>query len=352
MPKRSLSVTSQANHIIVVGGGILGASAAWHLSKAGAAVTLIEHAPGCSTTATASSFGWVGASASTPSDNQLVFAQRLQALQEFVSIERELGALPIAARGALLWLSTEDETTAMIAEHKAAGTRIEQLTRAQIAAKLPMLAKPPSLAAWAPQDLALEPAALARQLLAGAQAAGARVCQAKVDAIAVAGKHISGVVVAGQLLKADTVVLAAGYGARALAQTVGVDLPIHQSPAVLLRFGFATEALHHLICAQDMELRPSIGGTLVAAADYPDQGESGLPALARRTAQSIAECFGMDSAAPVLSISAAQRPMTDDGRPLCGYVGEFDGLMAVVAHPGVIFAPLLGRLCAESVLRT
>lgn len=345
-------MTSQAKHIIVVGGGILGAAAAWHLSKAGAAVTLIEHAPGCSTTATASSFGWVGASASTPSNNQQAFAQRLQALQEFVSMERELGALPITARGALLWLSTEEETAAMIAEHKAAGTRIEQLARAQIAAKLPMLAKPPTLAAWAPLDLALQPAALARQLLAGAQAAGARVYQAKVDAITVAGNRISGVLVAGQTLKADTVVLAAGYGSRALALTVGVDLPIHRSPAVLLRFGFATEDLHHLICAQGMELRPSIGGGLVAAADYPDQGESGLPTLAKRTADTIADCFGMDSAPPVLSVKAAQRPMTDDGRPLCGYVGKTEGLWALTAHPGVILAPLLGRLCAESVLST
>lgn len=194
--------------VIVVGGGIMGASAAWHLSKAGASVTLIERAPNCLITATASSFGWVGASASTPSDSQPAYAERLKALEEFAYIERELCPLPIAARGALLWRSTEDETAAMIAEHRAAGTRIEGLVRSQIAEKEPTISNPPSLAAWAPGDFALEPGAFARQLLAGAQAAGASVRQGTVEAIEATGSRITGVVVEGKKLPADIVVLA------------------------------------------------------------------------------------------------------------------------------------------------
>ncbi|WP_312835883.1 amino acid oxidase [Comamonas sp.] len=42
--------------------------------------------------------------------------------------------------------------------------------------------------------------------------------------------------------------------------------------------------------------------------------------------------------------------MTSDDRPLCGYVEGIDGLFALVAHPGVILAPFLGRRCAQSVL--
>lgn len=168
-------------------------------------------------------------------------------------------------------------------------------------------------------------------------------------AVEVVGNRVVGVVVEGQKLTADTVVLANGYGARALALTVGVDLPIQQSPAVLLRFGSEAYGLRHLICAQEMELRPSVGG-LVSAADYPENGENGFPALAALTGDSIAQLIGIAMAPTLLSISAAQRPMTADGRPLCGYVGKIEGLFALVAHPGVILAPRLGRLCAKSVL--
>ncbi|WP_235580845.1 FAD-binding oxidoreductase [Pseudorhodoferax sp. Leaf265] len=338
--------------VIVVGSGVMGASAAWHLSKAGAAVTVIERAPDALITATASSFGWVGAGASTPSDDLSAFTERLTALEEFGSIERDLGPLPIAARGALLWLPTENETAALVAEHRAAGTRMQRLARPQIAEKEPMLADPPSLAAWAPDDFALEPAAFARQLLAGAKVAGTCVRQGTVDTVEIAGNRIAGVVVEGQKLAADTVVLANGHGSRKLALTVGADLPIHESPAVLLRFATEADGLRHLICAQEMELRPALGGGLVAAADYPEDGESGLPILAARTGDAIAHLFGMWAAPDLLSIRVAQRPMTADGRPLCGGVGEIEGLYALVAHPGVILAPVLGRRCAESILRS
>lgn len=336
--------------VIVVGGGIMGASAAWHLSKAGASVTLIERAPNSLTSATASSFGWVGASASTPSDSPTAFAERLKALEEFACIERELCPLPLAARGAILWRSTEDETAAMIAEHRDAGTRMERLTRSQIAEKEPTISDPPSLAAWAPDDFALEPTAFARQLLAGAQAAGASVRQGTVEAIEAAGNRIMGVVVDGKKLPADIVVLANGYGSRAIALTVGVEIPIYESPAVLLRFGPEAAGLRHLVCAQEMELRPSLGGGLVSAADYPESGDAGLPALAELTGEAIARLFGIGASPSLLSITAAQRPMTADGKPLCGHVGRIEGLFALVAHPGVILAPLLGRRCAEAVL--
>lgn len=337
--------------VIVVGGGIMGASAAWHLAKAGARVTVIERAPGCSSSATASSFGWVGASASTPADDPQAFAERLLALQEFARLERDLGCLPVAARGALLWGATDDETAQMIAEHRAAGTRMESLSRAQLAAKVAMLAAPPALAAWAPDDFALEPAELASQLIAAAQAAGAGVRHGQVDAITTAGSRVSGVLLDGQALLADAVVLANGHGARQLAAGIGLELALQTSPAVLLRFAApAPLLLRHLLCAQELELRPAQAGTLLSAADYPPEGKAGLATLAARTAAAIAELFQLRAPPVVLSVSAAQRPMTISGAPLCARVGQFDGLHALVAHPGVILAPRLGRLCAEAVL--
>lgn len=339
--------------VIVVGGGIMGASAAWHLAKAGAQVMLIERAPGCASSATASSFGWVGASASTPADDPLAYAERLLALDEFARLGRDLGPLPVAARGALLWGATDEATAQMVAAHRAAGTRMACLSRAQLVAKEAMLAALPALpalAAWAPDDFAVEPAALASQLIAAAQAAGAGVRHGQVDAITTAGGRITGVLVDGQALLADAVVLANGHGARQLASGIGVDLALHASPAVLLRFAAPASPMRHLLCVQDLELRPAPGGTLLSAADYPPEGEAGLAALAARTAAAIADLFQLPAPPAILSASAAQRPMTADGAPLCGHLGPLDGLYGLVAHPGVILAPRLGRLCAQAVL--
>lgn len=336
--------------VIVVGGGIMGASAAWHLTQAGAEVTVIERALGDGTTATASSFGWVGASASTPSDNPDAFAARLKAVAEFARVERDVGALPIAARGALLWGATEDATLAIIAEHRAAGSYMACLTRTQILEKAPRLVAPPSVAAWAPDDIAVEPATFAHQLLASAQAAGANILYGEAETIVTSGTRMTGVVVAGQMLCADVVVLANGDGAKKLASTVDVRLPVGASPAVLLRFATEANTLHHLLCVDDLELRPGLDGSLVSAADYPEEGDAGLAALAEQTGSAIAGLLGNNVAPRLLSIHAAQRPITLDKTPLCGFVDGVEGLYALVAHPGVILAPMLGRLCAETVL--
>lgn len=336
--------------VIVVGGGLMGASAAWHLCRAGAGVTLVEQAPGCPGTATASSFGWVGAGASRPSDDPVAFAERLNAAAEFDGVERALGPLPIAARGALVWHAAEAETAAMIAGHRAAGAGVQELSRSGFVAKEPAIARPPPLAAWVPGNFALEPAAFARQLLAAAQAAGARVLRGRVDRVDTAGGRVAGVAVDGRLLSADAVVLANGQGARAVAATAGVELAVHASAAVLLRFGGASCRTRHLVCKDDLELRPSLDGGAVFADDPPDGGEAGLPGLAARAGHAIARLLGAPQAPPLLSARLAMRPMVAGGRALCGRVGNIDGLHALVGHPGVILAPRLGRLCAEAVL--
>ena len=46
--------------VVVVGGGIIGASVAWHLSEIGANVTVLEKHSQPANGVTAHSYGWVG----------------------------------------------------------------------------------------------------------------------------------------------------------------------------------------------------------------------------------------------------------------------------------------------------
>ncbi|TIQ62348.1 MAG: FAD-binding oxidoreductase, partial [Mesorhizobium sp.] len=52
---------SAGKHVIVVGAGIIGASIAWHLAKAGAKVTIVADS-GAGGVATPNSFAWINAS--------------------------------------------------------------------------------------------------------------------------------------------------------------------------------------------------------------------------------------------------------------------------------------------------
>ncbi len=336
--------------IAVVGAGITGASVAWHLTRVGAAVTVLERSATASSGATGSSYGWVGTGSMLPGDSPSRFAMIRDALPEFARLTKALGPLPIAARGALVWSGTDAETDAFVAQQRDAGIGIELLDRAGITALEPFL-KSPALAAWAPEDFALEPALLAAQLLSGARASGARVAfNQEVSAIETRNGRVTGVVTTDGMLAVDAVVLANAARAAPLAARLNVHLPVHEAPAVLLEFDALPGCFHHLLCAADHEVRPRLGGGIVVAADMPNEGDDGLDSLARQCLSDTQALLTAPAGLVLRSVRAAQRPLTTHGMPVRGFMPGIDGLYAVIGHPGVMLAPWLGRLAAQEIV--
>ena len=86
--------------VVVVGAGIVGASLAYHLASAGAAVTIVERSRPASGV-TARSFAWINVvHGSAPTLARL----RSLAIADYHRLERELkGALAVEWNGALTW---------------------------------------------------------------------------------------------------------------------------------------------------------------------------------------------------------------------------------------------------------
>ncbi|WP_157743487.1 NAD(P)/FAD-dependent oxidoreductase [Ochrobactrum quorumnocens] len=335
--------------VIVVGGGIMGASIAWHCARQQMQVTVLEKEPEPAGGVTKWSYGWVGTASTLPSDDPINFATKLDAIAEFDRLESELGSLPIATRGALIWCDQEENTSKLIAEQQNAGASIQYLSRSRVKELEPLLITPPPLAAWAPHDFAVEPIDLTHQLLKAAREAGAKVvCGSCVDDIETRGSRVIGIRTALGILAADFVIIANGASSTSLVAKLGIVLPVHVAPAVLMRFS-AEATINHLLLGDDVELRPGRFGGLVSAEDYPSAGESGFAELGVQTAETIAKIFGSSLKPSLRSIAAGYRPMTDGGVPLRGFVPSIEGLYVVVAHPGVILAPYLGRLSAAEI---
>jgi glycine/D-amino acid oxidase-like deaminating enzyme len=336
---------------VVIGGGLVGASTAWHLARSGAQVTLLEQQTAPAGGATHWSFGWVGTGSALPSDDPSRFSRTLGALTEFARLERELGPLPVTTRGALVWLDTDAQTSALIDEQRAAGVRMEALGRREVARMEPRLARLPELIAWAPDDFVVEPIDLTRQLLAGAQAAGAQIrCGCAVEAVETRNGRAVGVDTEHGHVPADVVILANAAAAVAIAAGLGVSLPVREEPAVSMRFAAEPGLVSHLLCGRDLEVRIGPSGSLLSAADPPAEGERGLSALAARTALEISALFADRPPLTPLSAKLALRPMTNDGVPFNGFLAGVAGVYAVVGHPGVILAPQLGRLAARTIM--
>ncbi|MEO0358657.1 MAG: FAD-dependent oxidoreductase, partial [Pseudomonadota bacterium] len=84
-----------AQKIIIIGGGIIGAATAWHMTRVGAQVTVLDAGGG----ATGASFGWVNASYYADHDHFRLRAAGMQAWSDLIA---QLG-LVADARGSIVW---------------------------------------------------------------------------------------------------------------------------------------------------------------------------------------------------------------------------------------------------------
>lgn len=342
-----------ARKVVVVGGGIMGACIAWSLAKAGIRVTVLERHAEPARGATQWSYGWVGTASALPSEAPEAFAFKQQALREFAAFERDLGSLPYAAKGALVWGANDDETATLVAEQAAAGVAMTLIDLPAIQQLEPQLRVLPNFAAWAPNDFAIEPIALTQQLLQAAQSLGAEVrYNVAVERLLASEGRVVGVQTASGDVMADRVMLANGIAAKDLLLQHGIAAPIYEAPAVLMRWQATEQTVRHLVCADDIELRPDPQGGVVVAIDYPEEGEQGLDALVLSVKQRLEQLL---APAPMFSLRAmagAWRPLTKSGMPYRKMLPEINGLFVTVAHPGIILAPYLARLSVEDVLES
>src|SRR5262245_57902966 len=85
--------------IIVVGAGIIGASIAWYLTRAGASVTIVE-AGAAGGIATPCSFAWINASRDNP---EPYFRLRRRSMAEWSRLVGEVPAIRLGWVGGLCW---------------------------------------------------------------------------------------------------------------------------------------------------------------------------------------------------------------------------------------------------------
>src|SRR3954469_2041718 len=100
-------------HCIVIGAGIIGASVAYHLAKAGARVTVLDEAdPGG--IATRPSWAWINASWGNPRD---YFRLLTRSMREWKRLGDEIPGLRVDWCGSLCWDIAGEARETFIREH-------------------------------------------------------------------------------------------------------------------------------------------------------------------------------------------------------------------------------------------
>lgn len=213
--------------ILIIGGGAIGLSAAWHLAKRDAGrITLLERNTLTSGTSWHAA-GIVGPLRATP--NMTWLASR--ALDVFPALERETGMATGYHRTGGYWLARDPSRMAEL--HRIADLGVTQGLHPEIISPhqidLPHLDLSHHIGALAvPEDANVNPVDLCMAYAKAARSRGVTILEdTRVSALVKDGNRIIGVTLAdGTQMQADVVVLATGAWSRELAATAGVALPL------------------------------------------------------------------------------------------------------------------------------
>ncbi|MGZ8724805.1 MAG: FAD-dependent oxidoreductase, partial [Aeromicrobium sp.] len=217
--------------IVIVGGGVIGTSVAYHLTNAGETdVVLLEQGElSCGTTWHAA--GLVGQLRATQSGTRLV----QYSTELYAQLEAETGlSAGYKECGGVTVARTEDRMTQLrrtAATAEAFDLECELLSPEAALDRFPAMAVDDLVGAiWLPGDGKANPTDLTSSLAKGARLRGAQVIEhIRVEEVLVADGAVTGVRTDQGDIEAEIVVNCAGQWANHLAARIGVTVPLHSA---------------------------------------------------------------------------------------------------------------------------
>ena len=340
-------MSKMVQSVIVVGAGIIGSAIAWQLAKAGHEVQVVA---GSGAEATSASFGWINASFFLNNDHHQLRAEGIAAWHR---VMQEV-SVPVDWQGCLCWDMETSEMEATFAELRAFDYPAELLSKAQVAALEPALKNIPDQALFFPSEGAASSGQLAGQFLSAAQTKGAKLFKnINVIGLMTQNGRVIGIETTQGNMLADQVIIAAGTGTSALAQSIGCNVPLVPRPAYIMRTTVLPKTLKHILATPEGEIRQEPSGQILMPAAINHQSDSAeeLEHTPKNTAESAMArlrdiCTGLDGA-QWSEVTCAERPVPQDGLPIVGAIAE--GAYVAVLHSGVTLGPIIAELAVKDL---
>ncbi|KUN88310.1 NAD(P)/FAD-dependent oxidoreductase [Streptomyces griseoruber] len=214
--------------VVVIGGGVIGTSIAYHLAAAGVRDVLLVERDDLGAGSTSKAAGGVRAQFSDELNIQL----GARSLEAFGRFGEEFGHdIGLHRVGYLFLLSTPEEVASFEAGvrlQNALGVPSRMIDPAEARRLSPLITTDGlRAAAFSPDDGHCTPEAVVQGYAAAARRCGARILRrTAVTGIETRGDTITGVTTTLGPITTDTVICAAGAWSRSVGAMVGVDLPV------------------------------------------------------------------------------------------------------------------------------
>jgi sarcosine oxidase subunit beta len=351
--------------VVIVGGGIVGSSIAYHLTGAGCTnVLVVERETHQGKGSTGKSMGGVRAQFATPVNIQM----SLYSIPFYAAFDERLGHPAGYKPQGYLFLATSERHLQYLRtnqeKQKALGLKTARMVSAdEIRSMFPQLRSDDVVGgSFCSTDGFVDPYSAMVGFMARAAESGARLWRnTEVTAIQVDGHGVTGVETTRGPVVTRTVVNAAGPWAAQVAKLAGVELPVeplrrmlvptepfdqfpHSAPMIIDMsngFHFRPESLGFLLAWNDPEETPGF------KTDFePEFTEKVLTRAADRV-----PCFENLAVNPKRAWAGLYE-MTPDHHPILGPVAEVPGFFLAngFSGHGVMHAPATGKILSDLIL--
>ena len=358
-----------ATDIVVIGGGIVGASVAYELVTAGRDVVVVDPArPGRASDA--------GAGIASPQTNAdpdpqwhefgaLAAAYLRELVERLRDDGADLGSEPLAECGSLVVALAEHEDpwfeqVAALATQR--DPDVAEISATDAQTRFPVLCRP-WRALFSPHSARVDGRGLTRALHAAIAGRGSPLVHTEVDKLTRLGDRVVSVSTAEGSIACEQVVLAAGAWSTALAAPLGVRLPVEPTKGEIVHLvqrptGELSESGAWPIVQPVLNFylvpwaqgRVACGGTFDPGAGFDVRPTAeGLRDLLR---ESLVIAPGL-GAAEVVETRVGLRPTTPDDRPLLGPLRGTANVHLCTGHGanGLLLGPYSGALVAAWLVR-
>ncbi len=364
--------------VIIIGGGVIGTSIAFHLAKRGKHVVLIEKNDLA-----------VGASGSC--DQQIILQSKnpgvhlklaLISAELYQDIEKELDHdIEYKHSGGMILIETQEEMQVMqdfVERQRQTGLQVNILSRKDAVKLQPGLAEHIVGSTYSPQDAEVNPMEVTLAFAKAAKKLGAEVLlENEVTGLILNGNIVEGVITEKGTFHAETVINAAGAWAPEIGRMAGLNIPITPRRGqiaitepfapflkrVMLSAQYIVAKYHPEIVknASSRAMQLGVGlalsqtkkGNILIGATREFVGYdtrvtyNGMREILKNGARLVPPLKEIN----VIRVMAGLRPYTPDGLPLLGWVDGLEGFFMAAGHEGdgIALSPVTGKVVAELI---
>ena len=358
-----LKALVSGDRVVVVGAGIVGSSIAYHLTKMGAAVTVIErdrpaaHASG-------RSFAWINAS--YPKKPYSYHHLSQLSLLAYHRLETEIN-IDVHWGGSLEWFASQENQKMLEQEieiQQGYGVPVQMISGEQAHELEPNVEfdKNASIA-FSKLDGAVDAVGVVDKFLRKTISLGSEVLYpVTYKSLKVVGNKIVAVRTSVGEIETDQVVFACGVDTDELLK---INVLKISRPGIILRTQPMKKVIDRVIVAPGVHIHQQDDGKVVIG-EQAGVPISHLNRLAMKPESFPSAAFEMQHGERILAIAQkflprletieleqvviGWRPLPHDERPVVGHVKNIPGAYLATMHSGVTLAPIIGELVAMELL--